>query len=90
MSDIKKRIVFSVTEKNILTDLLLKYKSVIENKKSDATTIFSKQKAWDEIEEAFNSVAAHKVNIIFFMKISITFKAIILELNIIRRYILAN
>lgn len=46
---------FSEAEKMILTDLVLQYKDVIENKKSDAVTSKDKDKCWKTIEIAFNS-----------------------------------
>jgi len=48
-----KRINFSKDEEQLLVALVEKYKSIIENKKSNATTW--KEKAWQMIEKEFNS-----------------------------------
>ncbi|KYN05841.1 hypothetical protein ALC62_03223 [Cyphomyrmex costatus] len=41
---------FSEAEKMILTNLVLQYKDIIENKKSDAVTSKDKDKCWKTIE----------------------------------------
>ena len=47
---------FSKTEKENLVDIILvKYKEVIENKRTDLVTSKSREKAWKEIECDFNS-----------------------------------
>jgi|GEM_PF-6177826 len=50
-----KRINFSKDEEQLLVALVEKYKSIIENKKSNATTWKDKEKAWQMIEKEFNS-----------------------------------
>ncbi|KYQ47798.1 UPF0439 protein C9orf30 like protein [Trachymyrmex zeteki] len=51
---------FSEAEKMILTNLVLQYKDVIENKKSDSVTSKDKDKCWKTIEIAFNSRSSAK------------------------------
>ncbi|KYN07214.1 hypothetical protein ALC62_01828 [Cyphomyrmex costatus] len=51
---------FSEAEKMILTNLVLQYKDIIENKKSDAVTSKDKDKCWKTIEIAFNSRSSAK------------------------------
>ncbi|KAH6936122.1 hypothetical protein HPB50_013498 [Hyalomma asiaticum] len=46
---------FSDDEKELLTELVQKYKSSIENKKSDAVPLTRKTKAWESLASDFNS-----------------------------------
>lgn len=46
---------FSNTEKDLLLEIIIKYKHIIENKKTDAVTAKDKGKCWDEITRKFNS-----------------------------------
>ncbi|KAL3222137.1 hypothetical protein MRX96_050076 [Rhipicephalus microplus] len=46
---------FSEDEKNLVQDLVLKYKAVIENKRTDAISINAKAKAWEKLCTDFNS-----------------------------------
>lgn len=62
-----KRLVYTSHEKEFLKELVLKYKSIVENKRTDGATLQQKQKAWNEIENEYNAVPDHnKVSIIFF------------------------
>ena len=47
---------FSQFETDVLIDIITKYKEIIENKKTDGTTIKEKDGAWKKIEADFNSV----------------------------------
>ncbi|XP_075740368.1 myb/SANT-like DNA-binding domain-containing protein 3 [Rhipicephalus microplus] len=46
---------FSEDEKDLVQDLVLKYKAVIENKRTDAISINAKAKAWEKLCTDFNS-----------------------------------
>lgn len=46
---------FTKSEVNILVDLVLRRKNVIENKRTDATTWKDKDTAWEEITSQFNA-----------------------------------
>lgn len=46
---------FNVEERDILVSLALKYKDILENKQSDASTWKTKEKAWKCIEGEFNA-----------------------------------
>ncbi|KYN08561.1 hypothetical protein ALC62_00417 [Cyphomyrmex costatus] len=48
------------SEKMILTNLVLQYKDIVENKKSAAVTSKDKDKCWKTIEIAFNSRSSAK------------------------------
>ncbi|KYN10944.1 UPF0439 protein C9orf30 [Trachymyrmex cornetzi] len=50
-----KQINFSKDEEQLLVALVEKYKSIIENRKSNATTWKDKEKAWQVTEKEFNS-----------------------------------
>ncbi|XP_046407630.1 myb/SANT-like DNA-binding domain-containing protein 3 [Ischnura elegans] len=41
-------------EKNLIVDLVIARKAVLESKKTDAVSLTSKSKAWKEVEEEFN------------------------------------
>ncbi|KYN03425.1 UPF0439 protein C9orf30 like protein [Cyphomyrmex costatus] len=56
-----KRINFSRDEEQLLVALVEKYKLVIENRKSNATTWKDKEKAWQVIEKEFNSNSGQNV-----------------------------
>nr|AHN53441.1 Myb/SANT-like DNA-binding domain [Nuttalliella namaqua] len=43
-------------EKNVLIELVGKYKTIIENKKSDAVSLNAKNKAWQKLSTEYNSV----------------------------------
>lgn len=45
---------FSEDEKDLVQDLVLKYKAVIENKRTDAMSINAKTKAWEKLCTDFN------------------------------------
>lgn len=51
----KRNINFSVEEEELLVELVKKYKSVIENKKTDAVMWKEKEECWFKIVEEFNS-----------------------------------
>lgn len=46
---------FTEREKNLLFSLVLKYRNVIENKKTDGTSINEKRQTWEKITKQFNS-----------------------------------
>ncbi|KAH6922346.1 hypothetical protein HPB50_013366 [Hyalomma asiaticum] len=46
---------FSEEEKDLVQDLVLKHKTVIENKRTDAISINAKAKAWEKLCTEFNS-----------------------------------
>lgn len=48
---------FSPQEVRLLLDLIVKYKSTVENKKRDAITWRQKEEAWNKLCEEFNSQA---------------------------------
>ncbi|XP_022177989.1 uncharacterized protein LOC111039018 [Myzus persicae] len=59
VSDVKKRQRgknFTEREKEFLIDLILPYKSVIENVKTDAVWNNKKNEAWSEIVDAYNAI----------------------------------
>lgn len=60
-SSCNKRINFSRDEEQLLVALVGKYKSIIENRKSNATTWKDKEKAWQVIEKEFNSNSGQNV-----------------------------
>ena len=51
----KKRQPFTEFEKNLLINLVQKYKSIIKSKQNNPSTISAKQDKWVEIENEFNS-----------------------------------
>ena len=58
--NVKKRdrsINFSAAETRCLIEICVKFKSVIENKKTDAVTNRDKEAAWIEIENMFNAIS---------------------------------
>lgn len=54
----KRAVNFTEAEKVILTDLVFRYKNMIENKRTDAITCKDKDKAWKVIEQLFNSMCS--------------------------------
>lgn len=46
---------FSPTEKCLLLSIILEFKHIIENKKTDSCTWKEKDEAWQKITEVFNS-----------------------------------
>ncbi|CAG4965236.1 unnamed protein product [Parnassius apollo] len=52
---------FCASEKGILIELILKYKDVVENKKTDAVTIAHKNEGWKVLTEEFNSLSSFNV-----------------------------
>lgn len=42
-----------------MLQMVLRFKDIIENKKTDGVTVEEKKKKWKEITEAFNSVPEH-------------------------------
>lgn len=51
----KKKKNFTEIEKNLLTSVLVKYKDVIENKKTDGTSAKVKNETWKKIATEFNA-----------------------------------
>ncbi|TGZ46658.1 hypothetical protein DBV15_12769 [Temnothorax longispinosus] len=49
---------FSEKEKLILTEIVLKYKNIIENKRTDGVTSKDKEKCWKVIENNYNSTSS--------------------------------
>ena len=47
---------FSKFEGEVLVDLAMKYKHIIENKRTDGVTIKKKSETWMKIQNEFNSV----------------------------------
>ncbi|XP_045449352.1 uncharacterized protein LOC123657907 [Melitaea cinxia] len=59
MAALKKRTNnFSSDEKRILTELVLKYQNVVENKRTDATTNSTKLQGWIRLAEEFNTISS--------------------------------
>lgn len=50
----KRAPIFSATEKSVLLNIIFTFKSVIENKKTDAVTWRQKDNAWNKITSQFN------------------------------------
>ncbi|XP_018568076.1 fibrinogen silencer-binding protein-like [Anoplophora glabripennis] len=57
IEDVKRSRNFTDLEKHILFDLVMQYKNIIENKKTDGTTVKQKKDCWDEITRKYNSNA---------------------------------
>lgn len=55
MSIKKRGTNFSNTEKDLLMEIIIQYKNIIENKRTDAVSAKEKGKCWDEIAHKFNS-----------------------------------
>lgn len=51
---------FTVFEKKLLPNVLLQYKDVIENNKTDAVSMKTKIKTWEKVAAEFNST--HGIN----------------------------
>ena len=47
-------------EKNLIVDLAVKYKHVIENKKTDAMTVQQKEEGWRKLTDEFNASSSVK------------------------------
>ncbi|KAJ8971787.1 hypothetical protein NQ314_000533 [Rhamnusium bicolor] len=52
---------YSLEEKNVLLQLVQKYKIIIENKKTDASSNAEKESIWRKIYAEFNSVAPNNI-----------------------------
>lgn len=50
-----QRVPFTLEEKEVLLELVAKYKAVIENKQSDNVMLRAKARAWEKLAEEFNS-----------------------------------
>ncbi|XP_071574494.1 uncharacterized protein [Temnothorax nylanderi] len=50
---------FTKTEVDLLIDITLKYKHIVENKRTDATTWKDKNEAWEKICNEFNAVSGN-------------------------------
>lgn len=62
MNDKRKReLNFSQNEKQLLISIISKYANIIEDKKTDRTSIDMKNKAWKDIEIEFNCASADGV-----------------------------
>ncbi|XP_067014271.2 myb/SANT-like DNA-binding domain-containing protein 3 isoform X3 [Anabrus simplex] len=48
---------FSDFETNIVAELMVRHKDVIENKKTDGVTVKQKDKTWKKVAEEFNSIS---------------------------------
>ncbi|XP_073959411.1 uncharacterized protein isoform X2 [Choristoneura fumiferana] len=60
MEDKRKRTVnFTSDEKAVLPELVIKYRTVIENKKSDATTNAEKVNGWKLLSDEFNAISTY-------------------------------
>lgn len=55
MAEKKRAGPFTEEEKNVLLECMYNYKDVIENKKTDGTTVAKKIRAWEQICLAYNS-----------------------------------
>ncbi|XP_063828327.1 uncharacterized protein LOC135077687 [Ostrinia nubilalis] len=52
---------FSSNEKEILIELITKFKDLVENKKTDAVTSANKNEGWRKLTEEFNSLSSFSV-----------------------------
>lgn len=50
---------FTRTETDLLIDITLKYKNIIENKRTNATTWKDKIEAWEQICKEFNAASGN-------------------------------
>lgn len=50
-----KKIVYTEEERKLLTRLVTKYTNVLENKKTDATSLNAKARTWDKVMNEYNS-----------------------------------
>lgn len=55
-----KGLAYSANEKFLITTLVQQNK-VVENKKTDATSIHEKNKAWETITHTFNATGDHPI-----------------------------
>lgn len=53
---------FNGVEEDTLIQCVLRHATIIENKKTDACTLKEKLRAWDEIENEFNSLCPNVVS----------------------------
>ncbi|XP_063832046.1 uncharacterized protein LOC135081226 [Ostrinia nubilalis] len=62
----KRTINFTSDEKRILTELVLKYQDLVENKRTDATTNSSKLKGWIRLTDEFNTISTfcHRTHVV--------------------------
>lgn len=59
MEKVQRGANFTKTEIDLLIDIALKYKHIIENKKTDATTWKDKNDAWEKICNEFNAASGN-------------------------------
>ncbi|XP_077486910.1 uncharacterized protein LOC144098272 [Amblyomma americanum] len=50
----KKRVNFSEEERSVLIDLVSKYQTIVENKRTDGVSLDKKKKTWKEITDVYN------------------------------------
>ena len=56
MAEVKVRLAnLSAADKELIVELVMKYKTVIENKKTDSVSGQKKEAAWKKIELEFNA-----------------------------------
>lgn len=55
----KREANFTQSEIDMLIDITLKYKHIVENKKTDVTTWKDKHEAWEKICEEFNGASGN-------------------------------
>lgn len=48
---------YTAVEKNMFLQILIKYKNIIENKKSNANTLRKKEAVWEEIVKEYNNAS---------------------------------
>ncbi|KAH7939883.1 hypothetical protein HPB52_018719 [Rhipicephalus sanguineus] len=51
----RAKVNFTDEERGVLTDLVNKYREVLENKRTDAVSLQRKQRTWDQLASEFNS-----------------------------------
>lgn len=51
-----KKVIFSDSDKEILINLVMKYKDVLESKKTDALSINKKKATWCKLSAEYNSI----------------------------------
>jgi len=66
-----KGLAYSSTEKTLITELVQKH-YIVENKKTDSTSIHEKNNAWEKITQEFNSMGNHPIvsTIVYLFQIS--------------------
>lgn len=48
---------FTAAEKDLLLDLVVKYKHIVENKATNAVTVIEKSNGWQKVASEFNAVS---------------------------------